>query len=378
MTITRSRRGLAALAALSLFVAACGDDEETSTASDSASASASESESASASASASASDMADEETSDSASASDMADEEASDSASASEMAETVVVADVLGDVEVPVTSEGVYALDEFSGVALLTLGVSPVQVDAFFQDPLLGTVIESEGVTLEGAGSIESIAAAQPQLIVGVGHPVHLESREQQLGIAPVATPDFTVSWAEQTAVFGAATGTSDRADALVAVVEGRIADLAARIEAEGLAGSRISIIQPFGPAFYAYGPTTLVGDISAQLGFTRSEIQSGAGDFGFIEVSEELLGSETDAAVVVDIDSGEQDGSSIFDSPVVDTTNATATGEASYAWSGNHALAAWVILDDMESIIFGDGSTTQVDDILAAWQALLAAVDAA
>ncbi|MEM9520066.1 MAG: ABC transporter substrate-binding protein [Actinomycetota bacterium] len=376
MTITRSRRGLAALAALSLFVAACGDDEETSTASDSASASASESESASASASAS--EMAEEDTSDSASASEMSEEDTSDSASASETAETVVVADVMGDVEVPVTSEGVYALDEFAGVALLTLGVSPVQVDAFFQDPLLGPVIESEGVTLEGAGSIESIAATQPQLILGIGHPLHMESRDQHLGIAPVATPDFTTSWAEQTAIFGAATGTTDRADALVAVVEGRIADLAGRIEAEGLAGSTISIIQQFGPEYYAYGPTTLVGDLSAQLGFARSEIQSGAGDFGFIQVSEELLGAETDAAVVVDIDSGEDDGVSIFDSPVVDTTNASAVGQASYAWTGNHALAAWVILDDMESIIFGDGSTTQISDIISSWEALVAAVDAA
>ncbi|MEM8924251.1 MAG: ABC transporter substrate-binding protein [Actinomycetota bacterium] len=356
----------ALLAAMALVAAACGSDDDSSDASGSAS------DSASASASASASDSA--SASGSASASEPAEEESEESSGGGE---EVTVADVLGDVTVPVTSEGVFALDEFAGIALLSLGVEPVGVSFFFQDPTLGPVIEAAGVELAGGESLEAIAAAQPSLILGIGHPNHLEVREQHLELAPTVTPDFTRSWADQTAVFAAATGTEDRAEVVLSTVEDRVAELAARIDEAGLAGEQIAVIQNFGPEYYAYGPTTIAGQVVADLGFTRSEIQSGEGDFGFILVSEEQLGAETDAAVVISISGADAGGTTVFDSAVVAPGDDASTGVVSEAWTANTALAAWVILSDLESILFGDGSTAAIDDVPGLWDELLAAIEA-
>ncbi|MEM9133444.1 MAG: ABC transporter substrate-binding protein [Actinomycetota bacterium] len=361
-------RLVAVLAAVALLAAACGDDAD-----DDASASSS----ASASASASASEPASGSGSGSSSASEPAEESDEDAATDDGAAAgTVAVADVLGETEVTITDSGVYALDEFAGIALLTLGVEPVAVENFFFDATLGAVVEAEGIALNEAGSLETVAAAQPELILGIGHPNHIEVREQHLAIAQTVTPDFTTSWVDQTAVFAAATGTDARGEAVAAAVQARIDELAAEIEGAGRSGEQVSIIQTFGAEYYAYGPTTLVGQIVEEVGLTRSELQSGAGDFGFILLSEEQLGQETSSEVVIGISGVDSDFVSIFDSPVVEADEAD-TGIVIDTWTGNHALAAWIILDDLQSILFGDGSTTTLESVPEAWSELESAIDA-
>ncbi|MEM7341075.1 MAG: ABC transporter substrate-binding protein [Actinomycetota bacterium] len=361
-------RAVAALLAVALVAASCGSDSETETSSQSASASESASSSDSASESASASD----------SASAVSDEEvAEDEADGADDGETVTVVDATGEVTVPVTDAGVYALDEYAALALLSLEVEPVVVEAFFQDMTLAPVIESEGATLNPAGSVEAIAAAQPDLILGIGHPNSLEVRDQHLGIAPAAYPDFTVSWQEQLEVFAQATGRSDRGTEVIAAVEGKVAELQAALDEAGFGGQSVSIIQTFGPEYYAYGPTTLAGQLVAQLGFTRSEIQSGDGDFGFILVAEEFLIEETSSDINFGISGADSDFASVFDNPVVDVGDRPHSPVID-AWTGNHALAAWIILSDIESVLLGDGSVTTLDDVVERWGELEAAIDGA
>ncbi|MEM7276321.1 MAG: ABC transporter substrate-binding protein [Actinomycetota bacterium] len=290
----------------------------------------------------------------------------------------ITLTDVTGEVTLPVTDSGVYALDEFAGIALLTLDVQPAVVEAFFQDMTLGPIIESEGVTLAAAGGLEPIAAAEPELILGIGHPNLTELKEQHVGIAPVAYPDFTLPWTDQTEQFAAAVGRSDRGEAVVAVIEERLEEVKAKVAEAGLDGARASLIQPFGNEYYAYGPTTLAGTVLADLGFTRSEIQSGAGDFGFIQVSEELLGDETDAELVISLSADDGAFGSLFNSPVVNPGDDAFTGDVGDAWVSNTALSAWIILNDIEAIIVTGEDPATSADVLDQWSSLKERIDAA
>ncbi|MEL6894007.1 MAG: hypothetical protein AAFP84_20625, partial [Actinomycetota bacterium] len=62
---------------------------------------------------------------------------ASDESTADADDTTVTVTDVVGEKAIPVTDQGVYALDELTGTLLLTLDVQPATATTFFQDPLL-------------------------------------------------------------------------------------------------------------------------------------------------------------------------------------------------------------------------------------------------
>ncbi|MEL6986036.1 MAG: hypothetical protein AAFO29_26630, partial [Actinomycetota bacterium] len=229
-----------ALVALALIAGACGGDDDTEA---EASASASEptdsaSGSASGSASASASASASEPAEDDGDAEDT--EDAADDGGAEDdegAGATVTVTDVIGEKDVPVTADGIYALDEFMGTLLLTLGVEPVTTAAFFEDPLLAPVIEprSELVT---AGGVESVAVTRPNLILGIGHPNLIEIEPELSGVAPVVLPDFTTDWKDQTRLTAQVVGREAEGDAVIAAVEARTAALAAEIEEAGLAGS--------------------------------------------------------------------------------------------------------------------------------------------
>ncbi|MEM1335710.1 MAG: hypothetical protein AAGG08_19870, partial [Actinomycetota bacterium] len=116
-----------------------------------------------------------------------------------------------------------------------------------------------------------------------------------------------------------------------------------------------------------AWGPTTLPGEIVADLGFTRSETQSADGTFGFILVSEEALVDEVAADVVIGVPENVNAPDTIFDSPVVQMGE-TVHGVASEMWIANHAFTAWLVLRDVEALVLGDGELVSNDDLVDAW----------
>ncbi|MEL6893738.1 MAG: ABC transporter substrate-binding protein [Actinomycetota bacterium] len=357
---TLSRRLAATVLAGALLAAACGsDDPNTSAEADPPTTDSVES-------------TEPNSTDDSGNATDDNDSEGGEPAAAAD--ETVTVTDATGEVTMPVTDEGVYVLDGLAGIALLSLGIETLGIAELFQDPTVNRVFESLEIALDPSSNLETVAATDPSIILGIGHPNHLELKAEYDAIAPSAYPDFTTPWQDQTRVFAAITGREDRAEVVISTIDERVDALRARIDEAGLAGQQVSIIQPFGAEFYAYGPTTLAGDIVDRLGFPRSDVQSADGDFGFIEIAEELLPEQVDADVVVSI-TGTDGGASLFENPVVDVGDA-ASGDVTPIWTANHALAAWVILDDIESLLFGDGATVSADALPDVWQELLAEID--
>jgi iron complex transport system substrate-binding protein len=124
---------------------------------------------------------------------------------------------------------------------ILALGVVPVGIRDWYGDQpdatwpwahdLLGgarpTVLPSDAV------DVEAVAALRPDLIVGVSAGLTDEEYELLSAIAPTivqppGVPDYQGTWQDQMRVIGRALRRGQRADELVAEVEGRLADVRA------------------------------------------------------------------------------------------------------------------------------------------------------
>ncbi|MEL6894429.1 MAG: ABC transporter substrate-binding protein, partial [Actinomycetota bacterium] len=228
-------------------------------------------------------------------------------------------------------------------------------------------------------GSVESIAVTQPELVVGIGHPSFIEIHDELTGVAPTVLPDFTSSWADQTRQVAQTVGRADRAELVISAVEERVAALAAEIEEAGFAGQRAAIVQNFAGEYFGYGPTSVSGTIVEQLGLTRSEAQSGTENFGFVPLSAEVIPDETNVPWVFGVRSTADgaEGPSNLDDPLIGGADSTVA-DVGEAWFNNSALGAWIVLDDIEAIMFERGEVTGLDGATAAFDDLLAAVEAA
>ncbi|MEM9134329.1 MAG: ABC transporter substrate-binding protein [Actinomycetota bacterium] len=357
MVMTRSRRLLAVGVATAVLLAACGGDAT----GDDADRAADDVETPAA-----------EPSADTASAEE--GEGADQPAGGADDGGTITVQDATGEVTIPVTDEGVYVLDEIAALTMLILDVEPIGVERFAEAGSVTPIFDAEGVDAIPAGSLEPIAAARPDLILGISHPRSTGVRDQHAAIAPVVYPDFTGTWLDQMDLFAVATGRMERATRVAEVIDERVAELRGRVDEAGLTGSTASVVQFQAGGYYAHDPSTLIGTLLDELGFVRSELQSGDGGFGYIPLSEETLGAETDADVVFGIIDTEGTGLSVFDSPTVDVSDTPHT-VVTDMWIANHAFAAWLMLDDIEAVLFGDGSAATVDEILASWEAFKAAV---
>ncbi|MEM9035913.1 MAG: ABC transporter substrate-binding protein [Actinomycetota bacterium] len=291
----------------------------------------------------------------------------------SETTATFTFVDATGEVTLPVTDQRVVALDEVAAVSLLVLGVEP-EASSLFVDGSSRPLIEAAGVETTVRASLEWLADRDPDLLLGMGHPQNTTLRDEHLQIAPVAYPDFSAPWGDQMLAFAGATGRSADAERVVAVIDERITRLRAQLESAGVLGAEASILQSAGGQFWAWGPTTLPGELLDQLGFARSEIQSSDGAFGFILLSEEQLADEAQADVVFGVPENAAAEESVFDSPLVDVAQ-TPSGLVSEMWIANHAFAAWVVLEDIEAVVLDGGRPIADDELVDAWDAFLAEV---
>jgi iron complex transport system substrate-binding protein len=312
-----------------------------------------------------------------------ADDEAADAPTTLASAQTngagdaVTITDMSGELTVPVTTEGIFALDEHAALSLLSLGVRPIATMPFFEDAGAASILRDAGIEItEPTLSNEAILARDPSMIVGIGHPSH-DERRAELGDTPFVLPDFTAPWEEQLEVFAALTGTEDDADDLVARVASRTEEVADKVAASDLAGGSVSMLYAFPDGtYFALGNTTLGGRIVEQLGFTRPAEQDAEGDFGFVSLSPEQIPSQG-ADVVIALGGVNSGGLTVFDGDLLDPGDAVAVTVDGGPWSVNTALSAWWILDDIEAILDGDDMLA-ADAAAGVWAELNAAGGAA
>ncbi|MEM9515366.1 MAG: ABC transporter substrate-binding protein, partial [Actinomycetota bacterium] len=282
-----------------------------------------------------------------------------------------------GEITVPITTSGIVALDEWAAQMLLALGVVPDSTANYFFDAASLAVAEDAGVGVIESGNIEVLAAETPTMIIGTGQPAHLEVAGVMQEIAPVVLPDLEeASWEEQLRVLAAVTGTDERAEQIIGRVAERSEALATQVRDSDLAGSSLSIVVDFGPdggGFFALEPPVLAAALAEDFGLLRPPDQTNddPSDFGYIEIADELVPSQG-ADIIISLVGDFTAGLSALDNELLPDAQIEADVDST-TWAVSTPLSAWWILDDYESILFGDRTTHTVDDALAVWAGLTA-----
>jgi iron complex transport system substrate-binding protein len=187
--------------------------------------------------------------------------------------------------------------------SVLALGVVPVGVTDWFgehpsaawpwaQDELGNG--ESEIVGTVDAIGFEKVAAARPDVILALYAGITDSDYDKLSQIAPtVAQPkgqvDYGIPWQQQTEIVGQVLGENDKAEALVADVEQRLAD--AKEQHPEFDGAVGMVAVPYQGVISVYAPDDVRGRFMSALGFVQpSEIEELAGDDFSAELSDERI----------------------------------------------------------------------------------------
>ncbi len=191
---------------------------------------------------------------------------------------------------------------------LLALGITPVGTTEWFgeypgaiwpwaQDKLGDTIPEVVGPS--AALNLEKIAALQPDLILALYSGITEEEYGLLSQIAPtVAQPaayvDYGISWQELTTTVGRAVGLASEAEALVAEVNAKFAQIQA--EHPEFVGATSVVVTPY-EGIWLYGPEDARGRLLTSLGF---ELPPGLAEITGAEFGGEL---SLERADLLDVD---------------------------------------------------------------------------
>lgn len=269
--------------------------------------------------------------------------------------------------------------------AILALGVKPVAARYWFgdeNDVIFPWVMDAAGdadpeiLKMSDGLDFERIAALRPDLIVGVYS--GLTARDHQLlsKIAPtLAQPagyiDYGTPWDVQTRMIGRALGRADRAEELIADVEGRFQEL--RGEHPEWAGRSV-VVSTYGAegTFGAFASEDPRSRFFTSLGFTvPAEIDALAGDTFYVDISPERADLIDADLLVWDQLSYTPGGRATVEAnPLVQQLKVTRQGRAlhltediEFAFAFNSVLSLPFVLNgiekSLEAATDGDPATT-------------------
>ncbi|MEM7288576.1 MAG: ABC transporter substrate-binding protein [Actinomycetota bacterium] len=363
---------MALLAALALIAAACGGDDDSSSASDPASASNSATEVAAEPTSEEEADDPEPEPEEAAPEPEAEPE--GESEPEPEEPATVSVEHPGGITEVPTEVDTVLALDENAAYVMWELGVEPTTIyGSFFT---VGTAAVAEGFGVEITPhdledpAVESAAQLAPDLIVGTDHPATLEIYDLWSNIAPVVLFPFAGAWQDQLQLIAGAFGAEDIAAARIAGLEAEIARVRDEIAAAYDTPPVVSVIGSLGGTTFAVASEfSAVADLLTELGLARPEAQmvEVSPDFAFIFFSEETIGDH-DADVILTLTGGIY--ADLSELPTFGSLTGATHPVDGESFLASHPFAIAWILQDLESVLLGDGATGSLDDTLTRWQA--------
>lgn len=264
-----------------------------------------------------------------------------------------------GAVSVPGT---VVALDDFAALAALSLGVTPdLALDTFGYESTVA-VLQAEGVGTQPYGAelnLEAVAAADPDVIIGVSLPTTVGVQDQLDAIATTTIVEYTATWQDQLRDVGTALGVPDRADELIARVEEQSADLATDLEDAGLAGDTVSILADL-DGLFSPPLDTGVGSVLEGVGLDRPEAQKAPtqADAPFLQFSEEELPAQ-DADHIVILSGGAYRTEGLTGSPLWGTLAGVQSGDvhevSAEVWFSSSAFGTSWVLDDLRRILLDE-----------------------
>lgn len=238
-------------------------------------------------------------------------------------------------------------------------GVDPGVAAAIVETPDLGT---AGGFEI----NLEAIAARAPDLIIAsetfLGF--YRLSMDDLEAIAPVEVIDESLDWQDRTRQVAMLVGVGDEADDRIAAVEAELAEIRRRVEAEGLEGTTVSLLRPFGATMTFFQARSLAGQMLADVGLTQPEAQLVDVETGFpayasqVQFSAELLADHDADAVVVLAEDVSVDPVAAFPSGYLAAETPTPVPDGAvllvpiFLWAVNSLAGADQIADDLDTLV--------------------------
>jgi iron complex transport system substrate-binding protein len=273
----------------------------------------------------------------------------------------------------------IVALDEFAGLAALTLGVKPASVFLTFGYTTAKAIFESAGVpTTPGGGdgvNLEAVAALKPKNIIGVSLPTTVAVLDKLKVIAQTTVVEYTASWQDQLKVMGDALGRATTVTQITSKIETAITTLKNDLAVAGKAGQTVSVVGALDKDLFALAKTGLVGSILVQLGLKRPAAQAIETEATnpFIPINAEKL-EDHDADTILVLSGGAYQANALTSLALwprlLAVQNKRVINVLAEIWFASNAFGADWIVRDMRAALLGTGEIASEGDVLRRWQA--------
>ena len=197
----------------------------------------------------------------------------------------------------------VVVLDDFAAMNVLALGVTPDLAYETFGYATTAEIYRSAGITPKPSGqslNLEQIAAADPDVIIGVSLPTTVEQQAALEKLGTTAILDYTADWKTGLRATAKALGREDRADRIEALIDGSAAGLKTDLAAAGQSGAVVSIIAGSPDGAFSPPVGTNLGALIEGLNLDRPEPQQAEVEASapFVNISAENLTDHDGAAL--------------------------------------------------------------------------------
>ncbi|OZD32763.1 iron ABC transporter substrate-binding protein [Rhodococcus sp. 06-1477-1B] len=267
---------------------------------------------------------------------------------------TRTVETVRGSIDVPDNPLRVVTLEPVELDTTVALGIVPVGTAVLSETAGVPTYLGTEAGGIATVGTvaeptIEDIAAAQPDLILGT-ETRHAQYYDQLSAIAPtVFIASQSDPWRDSVRFVGRVLGKEAKAEELLTAYDDRCAEIA---EKHDTAGKTAQLIRPRSGELTLYGPSSFAGSTLECAGFTTPPRPEWADEIS-VDLSPELAAQAAADLIVVTADNP-SDPAAI---PSSITANAAALPnphavDLSYWITGVGPMGGQTVLDDIDRIL--------------------------
>ncbi|MFI7172153.1 ABC transporter substrate-binding protein [Rhodococcoides fascians] len=267
---------------------------------------------------------------------------------------TRTVETVRGSIDVPDNPLRVVTLEPVELDTTVALGIVPVGTAVLSETAGVPTYLGTEAAGIATVGTvaeptIEDIAAAQPDLILGT-ETRHAQYYDQLSAIAPtVFIASQSDPWRDSVRFVGRVLGKEAKAEELLTAYDDRCAEIA---EKHDTAGKTAQLIRPRSGELTLYGPSSFAGSTLECAGFTTPPRPEWTDEIS-VDLSPELAAQAAADLIVVTADNP-SDPAAI---PASITANAAALPnphavDLSYWITGVGPMGGQTVLDDIDRIL--------------------------
>ncbi|WP_209205289.1 iron-siderophore ABC transporter substrate-binding protein [Rhodococcus sp. 1R11] len=267
---------------------------------------------------------------------------------------TRTVETVRGSIDVPDNPLRVVTLEPVELDTTVALGIVPVGTAVLSETAGVPAYLGTEAADIATVGTvaeptIEDIAAAQPDLILGT-ETRHAQYYDQLSAIAPtVFIASQSDPWRDSVRFVGRVLGKEAKAEELLTAYDDRCAEIA---EKHDTAGKTAQLIRPRSGELTLYGPSSFAGSTLECAGFTTPPRPEWADEIS-VDLSPELAAQAAADLIVVTADNPSDPAaipSSITDNAAT-LPNPHAV-DLSYWITGVGPKGGQTVLDDIDRIL--------------------------